>query len=233
MNSVKRTRTVFETRSEVSGRIRVLDDGRLRRLIVAGDTLSTYPLDGDWSRLAREYWWKAVEGVHVPPRPTVLMVGLGGGTQIHLVRRIARPRRITVIERDPVIVDVARVWFGLDAMPGLEVCCGDAADILPGLARLGRHFDFIMEDAAYGLEVEGAIDLARALAGLVSPRGTLVLNRHWRRDATQVRDTLVPFFRKVWMRRVKREGENVLIFCARPRGGASRSAPGPPGRFRA
>jgi hypothetical protein len=231
MIPVKRTRTVFETRSEASGRIRVLDDGRLRRLIVAGDTLSSYPIDGDWSRLAREYWWKAIEGVDVPPRPTVLMVGLGGGTQIHLVRRISRPRRITVIERDPVIVDVARVWFGLDAVPALEVCCGDAADLLPGLARLGRRFDFIMEDAAYGLEVEGAIDLARALAGLVSPRGTLVLNRHWRRDARQVRETLVPFFREVWMRRVKREGENVLIFCARP--STSRSAPRSPGRFRA
>jgi spermidine synthase len=214
---VRRTRTVFETRSEISGRIRVIDDARQRRLIIAGDTLSTYPLDGDWSRIEHEYWWKAVEGADVPPRPSVLLIGLGGGTQVHLLRRVARPRRITVVERDAAIVDVARTWFGLDQVPALEICCGDAADVLPGLARLDRRFDFIMEDAAYGLEVDGAIDLARALAALVSPRGTLVLNRHWRRDAAQVRDTLAPFFRDVWMRRVKREGENVLIFCARPR----------------
>jgi spermidine synthase len=215
---MKPARTVFETRSEISGRIRVVDDGRLRRLIVAGDTLSTYPLDGDWSRIEREYWWKAVEGVDVPPRPTALLVGLGGGTQVHLLRGISRPRAITVVERDAAIVDVAREWFGLDAVPRLEICCGEAADILPGLARLGRRFDFIMEDAAYGLEVQGAVELARSLAGLVSRRGTLVLNRHWRRDARRVRDTLAPFFADVRMRRVKREGENVLIFCARPRG---------------
>ena len=209
---------MLETRSELSGRIRVLEDRRERRLIVAGDTLSVYPLGGDWTRVEREYWWKALEGIHIPPRPAVLMVGLGGGTQVHLLRRIAKPRRITVIERDAAIVDIARQWFGLDGVPGLEICCGDAADLLPGLARLGRRFDFIMEDAAYGLEVEGAIDLARALAGLVSPRGTLVLNRHWRHDAKAVRDTLASFFREVSMKRVKREGENVLISCARPVG---------------
>jgi spermidine synthase len=213
---IRKTRTVFETKSGISGRIRVLEDSRERRLVVAGDTLSTYPLNGDWSRIEREYWWKALEGVDVPPRPSVLMVGLGGGTQIHLLRRISKPRRITVIERDAAIVEIAREWFGLDAVPGLELCCGDAAVILPGLARLDRRFDFIMEDAAYGLEVDGAIDLARALAALVSPRGTLVLNRHWRHDAKAVRDTLASWFREISMRRVKREGENVLIYCARP-----------------
>ena len=216
MPIARQTRTVFETKSEISGRIRVLEDHRERRLVIAGDTLSTYPINGDWSRVEREYWWKALEHVDVPPRPSVLMVGLGGGTQVHLIRRISKPRRITVIERDATIVGIARDWFGLDAVPGLEICCGDAADILPGLARLGRKFDFIMEDAAYGLEVDGAIDLARALAGLVSPRGTLVLNRHWRHDAKAVRDTLASWFREISMRRVKREGENVLIYCARP-----------------
>ncbi|MBI2203534.1 MAG: hypothetical protein HYU41_06770 [Candidatus Rokubacteria bacterium] len=216
---------MFETRSQMSGRIRVLDDARDRRLIIAGDTLSTYPLDGDWSRVEREYWWKALEGLELPARPSALFVGLGGGTQVHLLRRLTKPSRITIIERDPVIIDVAREWFGLDAVPRLEFCAGDAADLLPGLARLERRFDFIMEDAAYGLEVEGAIDLARALAGLVSRRGTLVLNRHWRHDAKAVRDTLAAFFHEIGMRRVKREGENVLITCARPVGWVRRRAP--------
>jgi hypothetical protein len=216
VNGRSRARTVFETRSALSGRIRVLDDARDRRLIVAGDTLSTYPLDGDWSRVEREYWWKALEGVSVPPRPTVLMIGLGGGTQIHLLRRISTPRRITVIERDTAIIEVAREWFDLERIPRLEFICADARAALPGLSRLQRRFDFIMEDAAYGLEVEGAVYLARALAALVGRRGTLVLNRHWRHDAALARDTVAPLFQEVRTRRVKREGENVLIYCSRP-----------------
>ena len=39
----------------MSGRIRVVDDRRQRRLIVGGAILSAYPLDGDWSTIEREY----------------------------------------------------------------------------------------------------------------------------------------------------------------------------------
>jgi hypothetical protein len=222
----KRSRTVFEVRSPLSGRIRVIEDHRERRLIIAGDTLSIYPTNGDWSRVQREYWWKALEELELPPRPAALFVGLGGGTQIHLLRQLRTPRRVTVIERDPAIVDVAREWFGLAPIGGLEFCCGDAADIVPALARLGRRFDLVMEDAVYGFDIDGALDLARALAGLVAPRGTLVLNRHWRQDAARVAETLSPFFREVRSQRVKREGENVLIFCSRP----LRRRAGQPGR---
>jgi spermidine synthase len=212
---VKRSQTVFETRSEISGRIRVIDFGTERRLMVAGEILSILPRDGDWSRVHREYWAQAVATVDLPPRPSVLLVGLGGGTQVHLLHQRARPRRVTVIERDEAIVDVAREWFGLDALGPLEVCCGDAFQLVPGLARLGRRFDFIMEDAAYGDGVAGAVELAQALAPLVAPRGTLVLNRHRRHDARDVATAMEAVFRDVRMRRVKREGENVLIFCSR------------------
>jgi len=47
----------------------------------------------------------------------VLLVGLGGGTQAHLVHRLTTPRLVTAIERDPVILDVARRWFGSRPRP--------------------------------------------------------------------------------------------------------------------
>src|SRR2546426_544320 len=97
----RRSRTVFETRSRASGRIRVVDYRVERRLLVSGEILSVYPLDGDWSRVRREYWWRALAAIELPPRPTALFVGLGGGTQIHLLERLARPRPITVIQRGP------------------------------------------------------------------------------------------------------------------------------------
>ena len=30
-----------------------------------------------------------------------LFVGLGGGTQVHMLTRLARPKLVTLIERDP------------------------------------------------------------------------------------------------------------------------------------
>ena len=215
--SVRRySHTVFETESALSGRIRVIEDQVERRLVVAGDTLSVYPLDGDWSRVHRDYWWHALAAVTFPPRPSVLLVGLGGGTQIHLLRRLARPRQIRAIERDPVIVRVARDWFGLARVGGLEFLCDEAEVVVPSLAAADRRFDFIMEDAAYAESPERALPLARALAERVAPGGSLVLNRHYRSDASALTKEMRPRFEEVLVRRVRREGENALVICARP-----------------
>jgi hypothetical protein len=209
-------RVVLETRSPVSGRIRVIEDRRERRLVVAGETLSVYPLDGDWTPVRHEYWWHAVAVVTLPPRPSALLVGLGGGTQVHLLRALVRARRITIVERDPVIVQVACDWFGLGEVEGLEFLCEDAEVAVPALARAGRRFDFVMEDAAYADQVEDALPLVQALAGLVSPRGALVVNRHRRGPARRVANLLRPLFREVFERRVRSEAENVLICGQRP-----------------
>jgi hypothetical protein len=219
---MKRSRTVFETETTWSGRVRVVDYRTERRLIVGGDILSVYPLDGDWSRVEPEYWWRAL--ALAPPRGTVLLIGLGGGTQVHLLERLARPRQITVVERDPVIVQVACEWFGLRAVSGLEFLCGDAERIVPWLTACGRRFDFVMEDAAYAEPVERAMPLAQAVVPLVARRGRLVINRHRRTDAHRLAAEMRPRFRAVRLRRVRREGENVLICCLDPRprpGGAN------------
>src|SRR5439155_1697424 len=97
-----------------------------RRLIVAGDTLSVYPLGGKWDRVTREYWWHAIDAAPVPARPSALFVGLGGGTSLHVLRARCRPRSVTVIERDPVILEAAHDWFGLERVPGVEYLTGEA-----------------------------------------------------------------------------------------------------------
>ncbi|HZF05720.1 MAG TPA: hypothetical protein VE932_15410, partial [Patescibacteria group bacterium] len=87
MRRARRSSTAHTGWSAISGRIRVVDYRQERRLIVGGAILSAYPLDGDWSAIEREYWWQGVAAVRFPPEPSVLLVGLGGGTQAHLVHR--------------------------------------------------------------------------------------------------------------------------------------------------
>jgi hypothetical protein len=210
---------VFETTSPLSGRVRVLEDRRERRLIVHGETLSVYPLNGDWSAFRREYWYRALVGLRLPPRPTALFVGLGGGTQIHLLRRLTRPRAVAVIERDPAILGVALDWFGLRRLRGLEFLCADAAQALPALATARRRFDLVMEDATYGEPLDASLPLVDALVPLVARRGTLVLNRHRRGDAYSIAHRLRARFTSVRTVRVRREGENVLVTARGPRSG--------------
>src|SRR5262245_52849434 len=101
-------RVIFEGESALSGSIRVVDLGDERRLIAGGDLLSVIPLSGDWSRLTREYWSRALAGVEPTRRLTALFVGAGGGTQLRLLSSRARPRWMTVVERDHVILQVAQ-----------------------------------------------------------------------------------------------------------------------------
>jgi|SRR5689334_16476269 len=218
MRRERRSSTAHTGWSAISGRIRVVDYRRERRLIVRGAILSAYPLDGDWTAIEREYWWHGVASVRFPPRPRVLLVGLGGGTQAHLVHRLTTPRLITAIERDPVILDVARTWFGLAELGPMEFYCGDAETVAGTLRGSGRRFDFVMEDAAYA-DLERSRPVVNALVPLVAAGGTLVINRHRRGDAGALARMLRGRFSAVRMQRVRREGENVLVHAFRPRAG--------------
>ena len=55
----------------------------------------------------------------------------GGGTQVHLLTRLARPKLVTLIERDPEMITIACDWFDLRKLGPLEFMCGEAQDLLP------------------------------------------------------------------------------------------------------
>jgi len=217
MGRARRSTTTHSGWSALSGRIRVVDYRHERRLIVAGAILSAYPLNGDWSAIEREYWWQGVASVRFPSEPSVLLVGLGGGTQAHLIHRLTTPRLVTAIERDGVILDVARRWFGLADLGPMEFYCGDAETVAAALRDAGRRFDFVMEDAAYA-DLERSRPVVEAVVPLVADDGTLVVNRHRRGDAGALARILRRHFGSVRLQRVRREGENVLIFASKPRG---------------
>jgi spermidine synthase len=181
-------------------------------MLVGGEIQSIYPTDGDWTRLQGEYWARAL-ALPPRPRPRVLFVGLGGATQVHLLRRKRRPRLITIVERDAIVIRVAQEWFGLREVGGVEFLCADAAWAIRQLTAARRRFDFIMDDISYAAPVENAIRTAVALAPLLAPAGRLVLNQHAQRAARAIATALSPLFLKIWLRRVRRETENILIFA--------------------
>lgn len=218
-----RRRVVYETPSPLSGHLAVVDVGPERHLLQDGDVLSTYPRDGDWARVRQEYWGEALDMAALPPHPSVLFVGLGGGTQVHLLRARVAPRRITVIEHDRAIVRIATRWFGLDGIPNLELLCADAAVAVRALCRARRRFDFVMEDCTSDETSPGSIELARSLVRLVSRRGVLILNRHFRPQARATERALAPMFAETRLRRVRREADNILVYCTGPVGRATRA----------
>jgi SAM-dependent methyltransferase len=88
----------------------------------------------------------SVLGFHGSRAPSVLILGLGGGTVARLVRALSPEAVIVGVERDPDVVRAARRDFGLDSL-GVEVVIDDA---LSYLRRSGPRFDLISEDIYVG-----------------------------------------------------------------------------------
>ena len=98
----------------------------------------------------------------------------------------------------------------------MEFYCGDAETVAAALWDAGRRFDFVMEDAAYA-DLERSRPVVDSVVPLVAEDGTLVVNRHGRDDAGALARMLRRRFETVRTQRVRREGENVLIYASRPR----------------
>jgi predicted membrane-bound spermidine synthase len=213
-------RRLAELTSALSGRIVVVERGRERRLIAHGEIQSVYYPDGDWTPALSEYWARAVlPARELPPGSRALVVGLGGATQVHLLRRQTPVGPITVVERDPVVIRIAHEWFALAQVSQVEILDGDVEDAIAELTLAGRIFEFVMDDISYAADPAEAVHRARLLAGRLAPGGTLVLNQHYRVQAQHVAASISDLLPRIRLERVRRGVENVLVFAS--------PAPGP------
>lgn len=133
------------------------------------------------SEARREYWgFLAAVPFRLPPNPAVLMLGLGGGTALHLLSEDLAPSEIVVVEADPEIVRVAREYFDIDALGGVTIRTGDALGTMRGLIGEGRTFDLLIDDVYFtttSASGPGDGGLFDAVRRLVRRGGTAVFNR--------------------------------------------------------
>lgn len=119
----------------------------------------------------------ALLGANTPPQ-SVLMLGLAGGTAFRILRHLLPDCRLTAVEIDEEIVDLARKHMELDAT-GVEVISGDA---YPWLERNTRKFDAVIDDIYLAGKVdvyrphEWDVGLVENLRRAVAPGGVLAVN---------------------------------------------------------
>lgn len=120
-------------------------------------------------------------------RPSrVLLLGVGGGTVIRVLRALRPDADIVAVDLDAEVLDVARRAFDLDALHA-TVVCGDAQRLLrewPRQQRFDLVIDDIYEGSDAGMRKPRGWDatLRRALARL-APGGLLICNALDTRDA--------------------------------------------------
>jgi spermidine synthase len=126
--------------------------------------------------------WPYLELFHVAAtraerRERALFVGCGGAVVVRRFARVYPGLTSDVVECEPAVLELARRFFDLDAIPGVCVHLADGADFVARAAR--ETWDIVVVDAYGASEMDGAFstraffaDVRRALR----PGGTLALN---------------------------------------------------------
>lgn len=163
--------------------------GRSRRLYTEGVLHSAY----NPARAFTGSVWDLLflPAVFYPPGRirSVLILGAGAGTVVHLLNRYVQPRHIVGVDLDEVHLTVARRFFGV-RYPNTELVHADALDWVRRYR--GVPFDMVIEDLF--IEQDGEplrlmhndLPWLECLRRLTAPDGILVINHG---DAAEARFT--------------------------------------------
>jgi spermidine synthase len=147
------------------------------RLLRQGDMDASYVDLGDPRHLEFDYlrWMGAV--IEAAGARDILHIGGAGCALARALATGGPPRRQTVIEIDPAVVELARRHLGLRRAAGLRVCTGDGRDAVA--QRPDASLDAVVVDAFVGARVPRHLATAEALADVarvLRPAGLAVIN---------------------------------------------------------
>lgn len=115
----------------------------------------------------------------LPPRfqpKTILLLGLGSGSNARLVSQRFPKAKITAVEIDPGMVDIARKHCHLDSIPNLKVVVDDAYHF----ARSNRQdYDLILVDCFDGKYIPTHLEKISFYTSLRQHGRYLLTNRLW------------------------------------------------------
>ncbi|XP_043986560.1 eEF1A lysine and N-terminal methyltransferase isoform X1 [Gambusia affinis] len=167
---------------------------------------------------------------------SVLLVGLGGGGLPQFLRDFVPDAAVEVVELDPVVLEVAKEWFGFRPDDRLTVTLGDGLERICFLEKEGGHFfDVVMfdvdnKDSSVGMSCPPAAFVETAVLqkvfNLLTPRGLFILNLVCRDPVLRkdVLERVKSVFPTVLSRKIAEEINEVLL-CSREEKNAAHILP--------
>jgi len=167
-------RTVARFSTPYNHDVRVLEERGVYKLLVYGSRQS-----GEY---IRELWQQAFMDFGIIPSPDVrniLVLGVAGGTVIHLLHAIYPEAEIDGVDIDEKMIAVGKKYFGLDSVEGLTLHVADAEKFVHSALKRKDTWDMIIVDLFIGASIPpfvGEEEFLRGVKKLISPRGSLVMN---------------------------------------------------------
>ncbi|MFZ5844861.1 MAG: spermidine synthase [Patescibacteria group bacterium] len=152
-------------------------------------------------------WQKALRSFNLDlkaPIKKILILGVAGGTLIHLLRRIYPLAKIVGVEIDPVMLIIGGEYFGLREVSRLSLIQMEAREFIKRSLAKKEKFDLIIVDLYLGQEIPLFVSqeiFLRQLKRLLNPGGELIINflreRAYRRKSEILLDKLQEIYHSV------------------------------------
>lgn len=204
--------TIKEGRSPINGMFKVVMWFNRPRLIIGQMVQS--------GGAARKIWHRGIHTLKQKRQSIkrVLIIGLGCGDVAFEIQRHYRKTRMTGVEIDPHVIEMAKCYFDLATVKNLNITISEGARYVAKLARAKRiiKYDLIVVDAYLGNVMPRGFR-SRAffnqLTKLLTHNGVVIYNhlfygRH-KESAKEFIKTLERYFDKITL---VRSGQNLLIF---------------------
>ncbi len=184
---------ITKLNSTLNGEIKVIERFGKRTLFVNDAEQSGGTITGMWENSLGSI------NNHQLAINNCLILGLGGGTVISLLNKYYPLIKITAIEFDLAIIDVAEKYFGIKTSASLSII---QADAFLWIREAKKKYDLVIFDLYLGkFNPEKSRELAflKKLKALLSPNGFILFNAHYQNDEENYQK-LLTICRKIYLK---------------------------------
>ncbi|MCJ7826296.1 hypothetical protein MUP56_01605 [Patescibacteria group bacterium] len=180
--------TILITTSAYNRHIRVNEEWGKMKLLVDGSSQSGAYIEKLWKKALKRF---AVD-THLPLR-NALVLGVGGGTVISLLHDLFPHVTQACVERDKVIIDIAKNYFSIGRIPHITLIEADAQKYIKQLVKEKKMYDCIVVDLFSGPHVPEFVRderFLRSLQGILTENGCILINYLREREYKKKSDEL-------------------------------------------
>lgn len=125
----------------------------------------------------QKVWELTLDQISLRGVERVLILGMGGGSSIELLREKFKYKgKIVAVEIDPVIIDIAKTEFNIRPNAMLKIECMDAAEYVN---KKTRKFDLILVDVFIDDKIPGKLlsrEFWKKVSGKTGQGGRILFN---------------------------------------------------------